>query len=209
MRVWCLVLLNTVSIEMVCLHCVEFVPVFFEWPSQICVRDLPNPVVQNEREKTREAKLVVYMEEGLTVLVDPHNPRAEGRKFSFDKSYWSHDGFQSRPDGYFEPTTPKYADQVYTTIIDRLGTLSRQWCTDALVCCSINWCHPMDKIILCPKYFRYLPQTNTILFSITFAIKRANVHLSSSNTIKLASSALLFILQLSHTTSSICQLKNR
>ena len=36
----------------------------------------------------------------------------EPKKFSFDYSYWSHDGFKEKDNGYFEPTTPKYADQV-------------------------------------------------------------------------------------------------
>ena len=53
------------------------------------------------------------MEKNTTVLIDPENPSADPRKFTFDYSYWSHDGFKVRDDGYCEPTTPKYCDQVH------------------------------------------------------------------------------------------------
>ena len=36
----------------------------------------------------------------------------EPKKFTFDYSYWSHDGFSEREDGYLYPTEPRYADQV-------------------------------------------------------------------------------------------------
>ncbi len=36
----------------------------------------------------------------------------EPRKFNFDFSYWSHDGFKELDDGYLEPAEKKYADQV-------------------------------------------------------------------------------------------------
>ena len=47
-----------------------------------------------------------------TTIKDPENPGTEPRKFAFDYSYWSHDCFQARDDGYIEGTDSKYADQV-------------------------------------------------------------------------------------------------
>ena len=47
-----------------------------------------------------------------TYIKDPAAPDQEPRKFAFDYSYWSHDGFRERDDGYLEPSEPTYADQV-------------------------------------------------------------------------------------------------
>ena len=47
-----------------------------------------------------------------TTVIDPDNPKAKPREFTFDHSYWSHDGFKIRPDGYAEPTSADYTDQV-------------------------------------------------------------------------------------------------
>ena len=47
-----------------------------------------------------------------TEIKDPSVPSQEPKKFTFDFSYWSHDGFKERSDGYLEPTNPNYADQV-------------------------------------------------------------------------------------------------
>lgn len=35
------------------------------------------------------------------------------RDFSFDYSFWSHDSFRTRDDGYCEPETDKYHDQKF------------------------------------------------------------------------------------------------
>ena len=48
-----------------------------------------------------------------TTITDP-NGKAPEKKYTFDFSYWSHDGFREREDGYLEPAEPKYADQVCT-----------------------------------------------------------------------------------------------
>lgn len=39
-------------------------------------------------------------------------PNENSKKFTFDFSYWSHDGFIEREDGYLEPENDTYADQV-------------------------------------------------------------------------------------------------
>ena len=73
--------------------------------------------IQNEREKNRDARLVIEMVGNTTEIRDPAAPdNVEPRKFAFDYSYWSHDGFEEKEDGYFAPVTPRYADQVSFTI---------------------------------------------------------------------------------------------
>ena len=54
-----------------------------------------------------------------TAIMDPAvmDRGGEPKKFSFDYSYWSHDGFREKENGYLEPTTPKYADQVRNGIL--------------------------------------------------------------------------------------------
>lgn len=55
----------------------------------------------NQRERDMGAKLCVEMNGMTTVLKDPKtgNPR----DFSFDYSFWSHDQFIEREDGYLMP----------------------------------------------------------------------------------------------------------
>ncbi|XP_065896564.1 kinesin-like protein KIF28P isoform X2 [Dysidea avara] len=81
----------------------------------------------NDREKTRDATLIISMSGSTTEIKDPAAPNAEPRKFAFDYSYWSHDGFEEREDGYFAPVTPIYADQ--QKVFDDLGrgVLDNAW----------------------------------------------------------------------------------
>ncbi|GAB1603468.1 hypothetical protein Ahia01_000628100 [Argonauta hians] len=63
------------------------------------------------------------MEGSETVITDPQNSE-NVHKFTFDHSYWSHDGFKEEDDGYFSPDPDhphytKYADQ--KKIFDDLG----------------------------------------------------------------------------------------
>ena len=55
-----------------------------------------------------------------TEIKDPSNLKAEPKKFAFDFSYWSHDGYTEGADGYLSPKSPKYADQVIPNVIFRL-----------------------------------------------------------------------------------------
>ena len=48
-----------------------------------------------------------------TEIIDPDNPKASPKKFAFDYSYWSHDGYKEQANGYLEPVDGKYADQVH------------------------------------------------------------------------------------------------
>jgi len=66
----------------------------------------------NKREKARNAVLIVEMKGGSTYLANPEESEEEPKKFTFDYSYWSHDGFEEREDGYLAPSKPYYADQV-------------------------------------------------------------------------------------------------
>ncbi|XP_025096208.1 kinesin-like protein KIF28P [Pomacea canaliculata] len=65
----------------------------------------------NTREITRNAALIIGMDGNQTTIKNPENMDAEPKKFAFDFSYWSHDGYQERADGYLEPQDPKFADQ--------------------------------------------------------------------------------------------------
>lgn len=48
----------------------------------------------NAREKQRNAKCIIEMHDQTTILFHPSLPSEEPKKFSFDYSYWSHDGFK-------------------------------------------------------------------------------------------------------------------
>jgi hypothetical protein len=80
----------------------------------------------NQREKDAKSKLVISMAGNQTVITHPKTN--EEKKFAFDFSYWSHDGFKDQG-GYFAPDNPKYADQVcflLVEIVDNLFNLNYQ-----------------------------------------------------------------------------------
>ncbi|KAL8448859.1 hypothetical protein Emag_003812 [Eimeria magna] len=65
----------------------------------------------NDREKNMNAQLCISME-GKSTTIDSFEDLKSGRKtFSFDYSYWSHDGFENDETGYSRPLSAKYADQ--------------------------------------------------------------------------------------------------
>lgn len=51
------------------------------------------------------------MKGNVTYITDPSN-KGNKKDFTFDYSYWSHDGFKEEKDGYLVPTDTNYADQV-------------------------------------------------------------------------------------------------
>ncbi|XP_033639651.1 kinesin-like protein KIF28P [Asterias rubens] len=67
----------------------------------------------NEREKKMDANCIIKMHGNTTEITDPSNKQGAPKKFTFDQSYWSHDGYKEGPDGYLEPFNGKspYADQ--------------------------------------------------------------------------------------------------
>ena len=80
--------------------------------------------VHNDREKKRQATLIIGMNGATTEIKDPSNMK-ETKRFAFDYSYWSHDQFKTRDDGYLEPTSSKFADQVRHNIV--VGVLRCQY----------------------------------------------------------------------------------
>ncbi|XP_020609741.1 kinesin-like protein KIF28P [Orbicella faveolata] len=73
----------------------------------------------NSREKDRGAKLVLDMIGALTQITDPENPGNPPKEFTFDFSYWSHDGFHEDENGYLVADNDKYATQ--RKVFDDLG----------------------------------------------------------------------------------------
>ncbi|XP_063964719.1 kinesin-like protein KIF28P [Lytechinus pictus] len=65
----------------------------------------------NEREKNRKSKCIIQMNGQTTSIKNPENEREEPKKFAYDFSYWSHDGYKENKEGYLEPSDKKYADQ--------------------------------------------------------------------------------------------------
>lgn len=57
----------------------------------------------NGREKDRNAKCIIEMKGPSTIIKNPEDPNMEPKKFAFDFSYWSHDSFVDRGDGYMDP----------------------------------------------------------------------------------------------------------
>jgi pSer/pThr/pTyr-binding forkhead associated (FHA) protein len=85
----------------------------------------------NQREKDLGAVVCLEMNSGTTVIIDT---KTESRRdFSFDYSFWSHDGFIEREDGYLVPASPQYADQQH--VYGQLGedVLNNAW--EGYNCC--------------------------------------------------------------------------
>ena len=77
--------------------------------------------MHNKREKARNCKSVVEMEDNKTILVNP-NDSNDRRLFLHDHSYWSTDGFRELANGRVEPDLKherghQYCDQVLFTVI--------------------------------------------------------------------------------------------
>ena len=75
--------------------------------------------VHNDREKKRNASVIIEMNGQTTLIKNPESAKEKPKDFAFDFSYWSHDAFKERGDGYLEPTSSKYADQVINRCIRR------------------------------------------------------------------------------------------
>ena len=91
----------------------------------------------NEREISMQARPCVVMNANQTIITDPEpaDPQAADKTFTFDYSFWSHDGFVTREDGVMEPDSEgsPYADQVY--VYEKLGKqiLANAW--EGFHCC--------------------------------------------------------------------------
>uniref|UniRef100_A0AC35FQ69 Kinesin-like protein unc-104 n=1 Tax=Panagrolaimus sp. PS1159 TaxID=55785 RepID=A0AC35FQ69_9BILA len=83
----------------------------------------------NDREKERNAQLIVNMPDGKsTSISDPNAPNEEPKWFTFDYSYWSHDGYKEEKNGYLTAAShSNYADQ--KQVFENLGkgVLDNAW----------------------------------------------------------------------------------
>eukprot|EP00045_Choanoeca_perplexa_P012559 m.137426 g.137426 ORF g.137426 m.137426 type:complete len:975 (+) comp16054_c1_seq5:1658-4582(+) len=79
----------------------------------------------NSREKAAGSKLIIKMKGESTTIVDPSDQSE--KVFAFDHSYWSHDGFEEKSDGYLSPTSEKYADQKKVFEDLGQGVLANAW----------------------------------------------------------------------------------
>ena len=75
---------------------------------------------------------MLKIQNGPTTII--HNfAEDDAKPFTFDYSFWSHDGFDTTPDGRFVPRGDKYADQV--KVYNALGkqVLDNAW--EGYHCC--------------------------------------------------------------------------
>uniref|UniRef100_S4RVC6 Kinesin-like protein n=1 Tax=Petromyzon marinus TaxID=7757 RepID=S4RVC6_PETMA len=81
----------------------------------------------NEREKTRGASIIISMEGNTTRIIKPRSGDADVKTFTFDYSYWSHDGFVALDNGYLAPENEQFADQkrVFSDLGE--GILENAW----------------------------------------------------------------------------------
>ena len=70
----------------------------------------------NQREKDRQSVCCIEMPGNNQTII--HDELGKEKKFTFDHSFWSHDGFRTLENGYMEPEDDKYADQkiVFETV---------------------------------------------------------------------------------------------
>jgi len=80
----------------------------------------------NQREKDAKSSLIVDMVGNQTLIKKP-KANDEPKKFGFDYSYWSHDGFKTESNGYFSAENPKYCDQKKVFNDLGVGVLNNSW----------------------------------------------------------------------------------
>ena len=70
----------------------------------------------NQREKDRQSVCCIEMPGNNQTVI--HDELGKEKKYTFDHSFWSHDGFRTLENGYMEPDDDKYADQkiVFETV---------------------------------------------------------------------------------------------
>nr|PIL98797.1 putative Chromosome-associated kinesin KLP1 [Toxoplasma gondii COUG] len=90
---------------------------------QVAVRVRPF----NSRERNLNAFCCISMNGRQTVITDLSKKNDE-KKFTFDYSYWSHDGYHEEPSGYFSPAPGShYADQKQVFSDVGQGVLDSAW----------------------------------------------------------------------------------
>ena len=70
----------------------------------------------NQREKDRQSVCCIEMPGNNQTII--HDDLGKEKKFTFDHSFWSHDGYRTLENGYMEPEDDKYSDQkiVFDTV---------------------------------------------------------------------------------------------
>ena len=101
--------------------------------------------VYNQREKQRNAKRIIEMEGKTTVIYDPENGKEEKnhKKFTFDHSYWSHDGFTEAENGLcladdHHRNGYKYIDQVNNYFTFNLKFINRIYFVNVMMSCTAD-----------------------------------------------------------------------
>lgn len=79
----------------------------------------------NTREKDKDSALIVQMRDNTTIIRNPITNTT--KNFTFDYSYWSHDGFIENEDGYLADNCGRYSDQ--QKVFDDMGktVLKNAW----------------------------------------------------------------------------------
>uniref|UniRef100_A0A7E4V2Q9 Kinesin-like protein n=1 Tax=Panagrellus redivivus TaxID=6233 RepID=A0A7E4V2Q9_PANRE len=82
----------------------------------------------NDREKQRNAQLIIDMPDGKSTSIrDPNASKDEPKWFTFDYSYWSNDGYKTLSNGYLSPDKGHYADQKRVFEDLGKGVLDNAW----------------------------------------------------------------------------------
>ena len=85
----------------------------------------------NGREKERESECVIQMPgQNQTKIKDE---QGKERTFTFDHSFWSHDGYKVLDDGYLQPVEEEYADQ--KKVFDAVGRQILENAWEGYHCC--------------------------------------------------------------------------
>ena len=85
----------------------------------------------NSREKEKESECVIQMPgQNQTKIKDE---AGKERTFTFDHSFWSHDGYKVLDDGYLEPVEEEYADQ--KKVFDAVGRQILENAWEGYHCC--------------------------------------------------------------------------
>ena len=84
----------------------------------------------NQREKDLKSKLCVKMRNNTTVVFDNNGKE---RSFTFDHSFWSHDGFEVQKDGLIVATNKKFASQ--DMVYDKVGKQVLNNAVNGYHCC--------------------------------------------------------------------------
>jgi len=85
----------------------------------------------NAREKDRESECVIKMPGNNQTKI--HDENGKERTFTFDHSFWSHDGYKVLDDGYLQPEDEEYADQ--KKVFDAVGRQILENAWEGYHCC--------------------------------------------------------------------------